>query len=41
MLSLVNNVLEMARIESGKMTVDTKPFDAGKLYVAIHEVLQK
>lgn len=44
LLSLINNVLEMARIESGKATVDETYVDMGKLFpelVAVFETQMK
>lgn len=44
LLSLINNVLEMARIESGKVVLDEAPFETGKLaeeIVAVYSELMK
>ena len=44
LLSLINNVLEMARSESGKDVLDEAPFETGKLaeeIVAVYSELMK
>ena len=44
LLSLINNVLEMARIESGKVVLDEAPFETGKMaeeVVAVYSELMK
>ena len=44
LLSLINNVLEMARIESGKVVLDEAPVETGKLaeeIVAVYSELMK
>ncbi|MDO4178959.1 MAG: response regulator [Phascolarctobacterium sp.] len=40
MLSLINNVLEMSRIESGKTVLDEKVWNMEQLFDSIHSVFQ-
>ncbi len=40
LLILINNVLEIAKIESGKLQLDVAPFDLGHLVWDVHEMMR-
>ena len=40
LLKLINDVLEMAKIEAGRLQLETSPFDLGKLVLDVVELMQ-